>query len=89
MISFSKNRKGGDLLIDSQNYTYIKSKTVVPKDCIYWICTSKKVFSCPATLVTSLTTKSFVSKANYHTQGSKMLEIKVLCLLHLFPPRNS
>jgi hypothetical protein len=86
VISFSKNRKGGDLLVDSQNYTYVKSKTVVPKDCIYWICTSKKVYSCPATLDTSLTTKSVVSKANVHTHNSKMLEMKVLCLLNLFFP---
>jgi hypothetical protein len=32
VISFSKNRKGGNLLVDSQNYTYVKSKAVVPKD---------------------------------------------------------
>jgi hypothetical protein len=77
-ITFIVNRKGGENVKDNNSYTYIRSKTLKDKNRIYWNCSGKRAYGCPATLVTTITTKKLVSwGAAEHNHGSKFLEMKV------------
>jgi hypothetical protein len=46
MLSFVKNRKGGNNLWDSIGYLYRVSKVVMPKDRSYWNCVARKSDAC-------------------------------------------
>jgi hypothetical protein len=51
MLSFVKNRKGGNNLWDSIGYLYRVSKVVMPKDRSYWNCVARKSDVCHATAI--------------------------------------
>jgi hypothetical protein len=72
---FQATSHGGQSLIDSFNYTYIKSKTV--KDRIYWFCQrarSKMLPYCPAKAVTLGDTIKWTSQ---HNHGSDPVSVEV------------
>jgi hypothetical protein len=77
-LKFITNRKGNENIIDQNSYTYIRSKSIPTKDRIYWICSGKRSYSCPASVVTTLTSKKLVTRgAAEHNHGSRYLEMKV------------
>jgi hypothetical protein len=75
-ISFVPARKGGFHLKDGKGYLYFKSKTVLPKDRIYWTCLNKKAFICNATAITQHSTKTLLTLGGHHSHGTSLLEMK-------------
>jgi hypothetical protein len=73
-ISFTQNQKGNENLIDSGGFAYRKNKILPVKDRTYWTCVMKTKFHCPATAVTTITTKQLVSKTGDHTHSNQLLE---------------
>jgi hypothetical protein len=73
-ITFTQNQKGNENLVDSGGFAYRKNKILPVKDRIYWTCVMKTRFHCPATAVTTITSKQFVSKMGDHTHSNQLLE---------------
>jgi hypothetical protein len=75
MLSFVKNRKGGNNLQDANGYLYRVSKVV--KDRSYWHCVAKKSDACPATAITVSNSNILVSQQGDHTHSNRLVERKV------------
>jgi hypothetical protein len=77
-VSFIVNRKGGENMMDTNCYIYSKARPMPEKDRIYWICSGKKKYNCPATAVTRISSRTLISLgAASHTHGSKLIENRV------------
>jgi hypothetical protein len=76
-MSFVKNQKGGDHLKDKDGYVYRRSKSLPLKDKNYWICVFCLKFSCPVTVVSSISSQKLISRSGEHRHSNQLIERKV------------
>jgi len=76
-LTFVRNRKGGENLVDPNGYEYRIRRVVEKTNRSYWFCTSKVKDSCPATAITVTTDRTLVRMENEHTHSNRLLEKRV------------
>jgi hypothetical protein len=76
-VSFVKNQKGGDHLKDKDGYVYRWSKSLPLKDKTYWNCVFRLKFSCPVTVVSSISSQKLISRSGEHRHSNQLIERKM------------
>jgi len=77
MLSFVKNQKGGQNLVDTSGYQYRINKMEAAKDKAYWKCISFNATKCPASLLTVPSTNTLVKMSGEHNHSNKNIEQRV------------
>ncbi len=73
-VSFVKNQKGGDHLKDKDGYAYRWSKSLPLKDKNYWSCVFRLKYSCPVTVVSSISSHKLISRSGDHRHSNQLVE---------------
>jgi hypothetical protein len=76
-MSFVKYQKGGDHLKDKDGFVYRQSKSLPLKDKNYWNCVYHLKFSCPVTIVSSISSQKLISRSGYHQHSNQLIESTV------------
>jgi hypothetical protein len=76
-MSFVKNKKGGDHLKYKDAYVYRRYKSLPLKDKNYWNCVFCLKFSCPVTVVSSISSQKLISRSGEHRHSNQLIERKV------------
>ena len=73
--TFVNIKRGGQTLQDSAGYLYLKSKSCLAKDRIYWYCKECNNSACLAKAITKPSVNLIIAK-DRHDHGNNMLETK-------------
>jgi hypothetical protein len=76
-VSFVKNQRGGDHVKDKDGYVYRRSKSLPLKDQNYRNCVFCLKFSCPVTVVSSISSQKLISRSGEHRHSNQLIERKV------------
>jgi hypothetical protein len=68
------NQKGGDLLKYKHGFVYKQNKSWPLMDKSYWTCANRQKFSCPVTIVSSISSQKLISRTGDQRHSNQLIE---------------